>query len=123
MKCPKCKDRSEVLHTDAGASNTKRRRRCLNPSCQFRFITREQASESSAATITTESVMSAMNLKRGRNSSFDAEAVAAAIAVDKRRAQMRREQRAQARAEFEDGFEPAPAWLDRGGLSRELRGY
>ena len=66
----------------------------MNPKCLHRFKTSEQDhAPASAPEVTTESVMASFNLKRERNPDFDAEAIAAAIAVDKRKAIIRREQR------------------------------
>lgn len=125
MRCPKCKDKTEVLQTWPGEV-TKRRRRCLNPSCLHRFTTRESTGNTAPADITTESVMASLNLKKRRGSQFDVEAIAAAIAVDKRKAALRRAQREAERSEWSEGYDlvdPAPARLDRRGLRRELEGY
>lgn len=125
MRCPKCKDKSEVLKTEAGAIDTKRRRQCLNPACRFRFVTREQQNTPNTIEVTTESVMADFNLKKGRAPNFDAEAVAAAIAVEKRKAAIRREQKAAERSPYDDLYDAggSPGRLSREELRREIEGY
>jgi transcriptional regulator NrdR family protein len=127
MKCPKCKDRTEVLRTETNGDFNHRRRQCLNPQCSHRFTTREKMEGFEPKQITTEGVMQQFNLSKERKSKagFDAEAVAAAIAVDRRRAQIRREQKQKTRAEWEDGryVDKAPTRLDDQSLRKELDGY
>jgi len=124
MRCPVCKDKSEVMNTYSQGEITVRRRRCLNPSCQKRFKTTEHSGPIMKKEITTEDVMASLNLKKSRKTAgFDPEAVAAALAVDRRRAMIRDRERQRDRdTEWDDGFEPAPRRLNRGELRRELEG-
>lgn len=75
--------------------------------------------------VTTESVMKSLNLKKGRTSKFDAEALAAAIAVDGRRAQIKREQRRKVREDAweSERWDRAPRKLTREQLRNEMEGY
>jgi transcriptional regulator NrdR family protein len=127
MKCPKCKDRTEVLQTIPSGEFNDRKRQCLNPSCGHRFKTKEKIEGYAPKQITTEGVMQSLNLSKERKgkTGFDAEAVAAAIAVDRRRAQLRREQKQKARAEWEDGryVDRAPTRLNKQSLRKEIDGY
>lgn len=131
MNCPKCGDRSEVLQTIASLheDSVLRRRRCLSPACQRRFKTRE-ASMSFEDAVTTESVMKTLKLEKRPGSRFDAEAIAAALAVDKRRAQIKREQRRKAKeGQWEneewssERWDRAPRKLSREQLRQEMEGY
>lgn len=126
MRCPKCNDKTEVLQTFPGNDHTDRRRRCLSPKCGYRFTSHEQLpGERPPVTPTSSDILETLSTrKRVLGSGFDPEAIAAAIAVDRRRAQIKRQQKKEARApEWEDGFEPAPRRLDRASLRRELDGY
>jgi transcriptional regulator NrdR family protein len=120
MKCPKCKNASEVLETIAKGDRTKRRRRCLNTGCGFRFVSFE-AAEGDTGSV-TEPVLPEW-IERVRNRpGVDKEAIACAYRVDQRRRQIEREAKARARAEREfDYDEEAP--LSREELMREIRGY
>ncbi|HEY9428833.1 MAG TPA: hypothetical protein VIR34_16865 [Gemmatimonadaceae bacterium] len=131
MKCPKCSDRTEVLQTFPGKDRTTRRRRCLNPSCGKRFTSHELLpGESPRATPGSSDILETLSKrKREPGSGFDPEAIAAAIAVDRRRAQIERERKRLARIvgqsdyENDSGFDPAPVRLDRATLRKELEGY
>ena len=128
MKCPKCKDRTEVLETAQRGANTHRRRRCLGPHCLHRFTTTETSAPAASIPLPDEGEIRARLLTRelkGQGSGrYDREALAAAISVDRRRAQIRRAQRESERKEraawYDNGFEPAPLRLDRESLKREL---
>ena len=129
MKCPKCKDRTEVLETAQRGTNTHRRRRCLAPACMHRFTTTETNNTSAAIPERSEDEIRARLLSKEFKGTgkYDNEALAAAIAVDKRRAHIRRQQRERDRAEratwYDNGFEPAPSRLDHETLRRELGEY
>ena len=124
MKCPKCKDRTEVLETRPAATYIRRRRRCLNPHCLKRFTTTE--SRVAGLPVAGEAALRARALAREFSSKVaDPEALEAALTVDMRRAEIARQQRAQRRAERDtwyddDGFDAAPTRLDRDALKREL---
>lgn len=128
MKCPKCGDRTEVLQTTQLSTSTARRRRCWNPGCLHRFVSREffGATEPVMQVTSDEVIKSLTGKSRKPGSTFDPEAVAAAITVDRRRAQIKREQRAKARSEYEETglyVDEAPKRLDRYSLRNELEGY
>lgn len=118
MRCVKCGDKTEVLETINKGTKNRRRRRCLNPHCQFRFTTLEVGVDAIKAEAEHEA------LKRMRQMSppgYDAEAVAAALAVDRRREQIKRA--ARQRAERFEDEDTTPEHLDGAGLRRELHGY
>ena len=122
MKCPKCKNpRSAVLQTEQNLANTYRRRECLNPRCGQRFSTHEkQVNPEQRPVVNAESVLEKLK-KIHTKQPFDVEALTAAIVTDRRRAEIRRQQRIDALAEdYDDGFDPAPTKLDRESLKREL---
>ena len=123
MKCPKCKNpRSSVLQTEQNLASTYRRRECLNPRCGHRFSTHEKQVivEQGPRPVNAESVLEKLK-KIHTKQPFDVEALTAAIVTDRRRAEIRRQQRIDAAAEdYDDGFDPAPTKLDRESLKREL---
>ena len=45
MVCPKCGGDTTVFSTRHDDNGVYRRRRCLNPACDFRFFTKETASD------------------------------------------------------------------------------
>lgn len=120
MKCPKCKNNTEVLETIQKAGQTKRRRRCLSPSCSFRFASYETPEGSSGSSAPASPLPQWLERVRDRPG-VDKEALIAAYNVDQRRAQIAREQRRKAREEYYDYDEDAP--LSREEILRELRGY
>lgn len=75
--------------------------------------------------ITTEGVMKTLKIEKRTGSRYDGEALAAAVAVDKRRAQIKREQRRKARDdEWEsEQWDRAPRKLTREQLRNEIEGY
>lgn len=113
MKCPRCHDRTEVLETRHREERTYRRRRCLSPHCQHRFTTNE-------ANVTSLP-------PKPLPAPVENDALAAALAVDARRAAITREQRAQRRHDrstwYETGFDPAPTELTDETVLKEVRGY
>lgn len=112
MKCPKCHARTEVLETRQRVDRTHRRRRCLGPHCQYRFTT----NESNTVFIPPAAPVPVTD-----------DALAAALAVDARRALISREQRAKRRAErdtwYDSGFDSAPTTLTEESAMKEIRGY
>lgn len=122
MKCPRCKHKSEVLETiDAGARK-KRRRRCLAPSCQYRFHSYEIAEGDVAPASSDPAALPEWieNIRPGGR--VDKEAITAAYRVDQRRKEIDREQRRKARLEREFGYDDDPP-LSKEDLMLELRGY
>lgn len=123
MKCPKCKHKSEVLETIADGPRTKRRRRCLAPACQYRFVsfeTPEGIASPTSSTETTSLPEWIENIRPGGK--VDKEAVMAAYRVDQRRKEIDREQRRRARLERELEYDEEST-LSNEELMRELRGY
>lgn len=119
MRCVKCGDRTEVLETVPKGSKNRRRRRCLNPHCQYRFTTVEVGVD----VIQQEAESEALKrMRKMAPKGYDAEAIAAALAVDRRRDEIRRAAR-QRVERFEDEDNSLPDHLDDGGLRRELYGY
>lgn len=86
MKCLACGERTEVLETIQRPAGTRRRRRCLV--CATRFTTTEIANENIAdlAHRELERQMNELALMNKPSRTYDPEAVAAAIAVDRRKA-------------------------------------
>lgn len=110
MKCLECEARTEVLETIQRPHGTRRRRRCLE--CEYRFTTTEVAND--------RMLDYARDLfkKAGKGWPQDVEAVAAALAVDRRKKQIAARQR---RKEFEDYYgEHAPDHLEEWQLREEL---
>jgi transcriptional regulator NrdR family protein len=123
VKCPKCKHNSEVLETIQRGTQTKRRRRCLSPSCQFRFASYETAEGDAITTSSTSRDSLPEWLERVRSRpGVDKEALIAAYSVDRRRKEIEREQRRRARAERETDYDEEPP-LTKEELMREIRGY
>lgn len=125
MKCPKCKDRTDVLETRTTSVAIRRRRRCLNPHCEYRFTTTESAAAAPVVPVADEAAVRARALVKELGSRrVDNEALEAALAVDMRRAEIARKQREERRrlrdVSFDDGFDPAPDHLDEESLKREL---
>lgn len=124
MKCPKCKDRTHILETRETLTTIRRRRECVSPLCGQRFTTTESNAKQ-AVKYADEATLRARALAQDlRSPRVDHEALEAAIAVDIRRAQIHREQRAARRQErdtwYDTGFDPAPSVLDEQSLKREL---
>lgn len=123
MKCPRCREKSEVLETQArDGLPTKRRRRCLNPHCRHRFVTVEAPLGIIPQAESNGSLVEELRRVGGNRSrkGYDPEALAAAIAVDRRKKVIEREQRR--RAEQLDDDAP-PSRLSRVNMRRELQGY
>lgn len=129
MKCPKCKDSTEVLETRTIASGIRRRRRCINPHCEHRFTTTEAARHPSAEGADDAAIRARALAKEFSSRVVDREALEAALATDMRRAAIKRAARARRRADSaiwlddDNGFDPAPVRLDREGLKREMGEY
>ena len=120
MICPKCKGRTEVLETvNRDKPVTRRRRRCT--SCTHRFTTHELQIEKLSRQ-PGDPMELALKVRRlmGRKR-CDPEAIAAAIAVDRRKAKIAREQRErdQDRGPYAEEHR-APRRLNRELLKREL---
>lgn len=121
MRCPKCKSNTEVLETIQRAPNTtKRRRRCLSPSCLYRFASHEAPEGEAPAAAPSEELPAWLSRVRDRPG-VDKEALTAAYRVDQRRKQIALEQRRRARAEACDYDEDTS--LSRDELMYELKGY
>lgn len=121
MKCPKCKERTEVLETaQRPDAPTRRRRRCLSPSCQHRFTTAESSLDSLVRHTGPGELELELKKITGKRRGYDPEALAAAISVDRRRKQMALEQRRRERYDDEDA---PPRTLSRESLNRELGRY
>ena len=124
MRCPRCGDKSEVLETIPLGVVNKRRRRCLNPHCQHRFQSQEVNAQAVVDVQDGELVKRLRRLHR-KTARYDPEALAAAIAVDRRRDEIRARQRQERRDEqYDDDFtDRAPRSLDRDSLKREIDGF
>jgi hypothetical protein len=132
MRCPACKTTlTKVIRTEPGDDGTRRRRRCLDPACGHRWTTFESAADATRVELEPASMSPragqriARALKQeGRRPrpGLDPEAIAAAMATDRRRAQIYYEQREQARRQREldqwDDDAP-PSRLDRESFRRE----
>lgn len=116
MICPHCKARTEVLETIQRSEPVTRRRRSCT-SCKKRFSTDERM-VNARAPIAPDIEAAVKTLARGRK--FDAEAIAAAIAVDRRKKKIAAEIRERERYEDEHA---APRRLRGETLRRELKGY
>lgn len=114
MRCTKCGYRTEVLETINKGDYTRRRRRCLNHECQHRFTTTEVAAER-AEQLAEHEVME--RLQRKHDPGIDHEALAAAIRVDHRRAEIKRLQRLENKRLVEAGV------LSPDDARKLLRGY
>lgn len=118
-----------MLETRTVARGIRRRRRCLSPHCEHRFTTTELARHQAAEGADEAALRARALAKEFSSRVVDREALEAALAVDMRRAAIKRAQRAQRRAENaiwlddDNGFDPAPAHLNREGLKRELGEY
>lgn len=125
MKCPKCNDKSEVLQTLQIKGSTDRRRRCMSPRCGYRFTTKESdLGHIEKRQISPDKLLAKLkDKKRKPGSSFDPEAVEAALRVDARRAQIKREAKYRRIEWDDDAFEPAPTRLDHDSMRREIDGY
>jgi transcriptional regulator NrdR family protein len=123
MRCPKCREKSEVLETETREGRpTRRRRRCLNPHCQHRFTTAEEALENMLRVTGEGDLVRELRRVGGKpRKGYDPEALAAAICVDRRKQQIAREQRQ--RVEQYDGEDGPPRRLNRFTMRRELQGY
>lgn len=130
MKCPKCRGRTEVLETVQKANATRRRRHCIAPTCGWRFTTTETSADAvgprpgpNASALVARLI--APEFKGSGN--YDPEALAAAIVIDQRKLEIKREQRARAARErqawIDSGFDEAPDSLSERDLRRELEGY
>lgn len=131
MKCPKCKSASRCIRTEPGNGETRRRRECLSASCAFRWTTVESAA---SAERPVEMIPTKFDYARAKAASgervprakADPEAVAAAIAVDRRKREMRMQRaeehrRKRAEQDYEDdGFDRPPPKLTREQLMREI---
>ena len=124
MRCPACKtDLTRVIRTEPGEDGTRRRRKCLDPQCGHRWTTFE-----SAVVLAEEglSIVPGVSPRRATRAlvpgELDPEAIAAALAVDRRRpraldAERRLEREARAR---DDAFwDPPPARLSRETFAHE----
>jgi transcriptional regulator NrdR family protein len=116
MRCVKCGEKTEVLETIGRGDFTRRRRRCLNPRCQHRFTTAEVAAERAREMAEGEALA---RLRKAKVTGFDAEAIAAALAVDRRKEQIRQRQRAQEQYDGEDDY---PRRLSADDVRRIIRG-
>lgn len=127
MKCPKCGDRSEVLQTLQIKGGTNRRRKCLSPRCGKRFTTMESdAGHIEKRQISPDKILAKLkDKKRKPGSSFDPEAVAAAIRVDARRAQIKRQEKHKnGYYNWDDNYlDAAPHSLDSQSMRKEIDGY
>ena len=125
MNCPKCKAKTEVLETAKAEQNTRRRRRCT--ACGHRFSTVESSAElQQVVTIIPQDFAEGFKRKAGRRGApkVDVEAIAAAIRVDRRKAAIAADQRAnRTRSEVYDDDDAAPSRLSRVALRREIKGY
>jgi transcriptional regulator NrdR family protein len=120
MKCHRCGGKTEVLETVMLEGQTRRRRRCLTPSCGFRFSTFEKARDESAVASEPRLPEWLENIRD--RPGVDKEAIAAAYRVDVRRAQIAQDQKRRAREERDTEYEEDPP-LTKEQLMRELRGY
>jgi hypothetical protein len=120
MRCPKCKSNTEVLETIQQAGQTKRRRRCLCPSCLYRFSSYETPEGAQQPTSSEAPLPEWLERVRNRPG-VDKEALIAAYNVDRRRKEIAAEQRRRHRQEAGDYDEDPP--LTRDELMREIRGY
>ena len=118
MECSnKCGGYTDVLETiQRGPLQTRRRRRCLT--CGHRFTTIETTVEAHRKSAGFDLVDELKRLSKGRRN-FDAEAVAAAISVDRRKREIAERQR---RERYDDD-DATPRQLNRFAARRELRGY
>jgi hypothetical protein len=130
VKCPKCKSKSEVLETTQKDGATRRRRRCVSPTCEFRFSTTETTSDTHSprpSPNAAELVAKLIAPEFKGSGKFDPEALAAAIAVDQRKLAIRRAERAKSYREraawYDTGFDPAPESLNERDVRREIDGY
>ena len=120
MKCPKCKERTEVLETaQRHEAPTRRRRRCLSPACQHRFTTAESSLDSVRQVAPGDLELELRKIT-GKRRGYDPEALAAAISVDRRKRQIALEQR---RLERYDDDDAPPHVLNKTTLRLELEGY
>jgi transcriptional regulator NrdR family protein len=123
VRCPKCQHKTDVLETIPGAGRTRRRRRCLNDACGHRFTTLEARQEE----LKSEGEAMALRELRavsGHRGAVDPEALAAALAMDRRKAEFRRQQQAErARAEAEGYDVDGDRALSPYEARRLIRGY
>lgn len=118
MRCVRCGDKTEVLETVPKGTKNRRRRRCLNPHCMYRFTTVEVSVDAVKQEAESEALK---RMKQLSPPGYDAEAIAAALAVDRRKEEIRR--RSRQRVERFEGEDTTPDHLDGAGLRRELHGY
>lgn len=119
-----------MLETRHNSSSVRRRRRCLNPHCEYRFTTTESSASASQVSEVDEAAIRARALKQEFGSKrMDRDALMAALTTDMRRAQIARQQKAERRAnrdiwvDNDDGFDRAPSELSEEALKRELGEY
>lgn len=126
MRCPACKTTlTRVIRTEPGEGGTRRRRKCLDPECGHRWTTIEASVEQRVEIEARElSRIDIEAVKRAAASpGFDPEALAAALAVDRRRARTadaERELERRARDRDDAFWDRAPARLDRETFAREV---
>lgn len=117
MRCPKCHEKSEVLETLPEGQRTRRRRRCLSPNCLHRWVSVEVAQDAEPRAQIDQTDVERV-LRGTRYRGVDTEALAAALAVDRRKEELKRRQREERERERYDRDDNEP--LD---IHRELRGY
>lgn len=115
MKCLKCGEKTEVLETIQRPGGTRRRRRCKT--CEHRFTTTEVANEY-VMELAQEQLQKAS--RRASGSKFDPEAIAAAIAVDRRKKEIAERQRRQAIEDDWMAYDDAPDHLEESQLKEYL---
>lgn len=128
MRCPACKTTlTRVIRTEPGENGTRRRRKCLDPQCGHRWTTFESSvvvddeEGPSSKPGTAPSRTTKLVLPSGIE--LDPEALAAALAVDRRRpraAEVERELERRARERDDAFFDPPPARLSRESFAREV---
>jgi transcriptional regulator NrdR family protein len=127
MKCPKCKDKSEVLETRHVGDMIQRRRRCLSPRCQWRFITTEFVGRQRYSPMPgedEEAQKARAIVSEFKSGKADEDVMRAMIATDLRRAKISRDARVDKRRDadtwYDSGFDQAPDRLTREELAHEL---
>ena len=128
MRCPACKtDLTRVIRTEPGEDGTRRRRKCLDPQCGHRWTTFEAAVVVDDAGLIERAGSDARTRRRAATLpagfEFDAEAIAAALAVDRRRARVadaERDLERRARERDDAFYDPPPARLTRETFAREV---
>jgi hypothetical protein len=96
----------------------RRSRRCLDPACGYRFLTTESVELPGMEPLPDTPAVAPGSVAAGRG--YDREAVIAAIATDRRRALIARQQREERSNKDYEPDQRAPERLDQYGLNREL---